>query len=153
MDYCTPDDVAAVIPRQTLIELTQDGVSMAIGQALPEVVNEAVVSEAIRYAVELIDAHLRGRYTLPLTQVPTVLKDLALNLVCHALYRRRPEGDLPDAVKESTRATEKTLVALRDGKLTLGIQATQRDMPEPGEYRVRSRERQFGGRDGLLERY
>ncbi|HGJ5884254.1 gp436 family protein [Arsenophonus sp.] len=153
MDYCTPDDVAAVIPRQTLIELTQDGVSMAIGQALPEVVNETVVSEAIRYAVELIDAHLRGRYTLPLTQVPTVLKDLALNLVCHALYRRRPEGDLPDAVKESYRATEKTLVALRDGKLTLGIQATQKDMPEPGECRVRSRERQFGGRDGLLERY
>lgn len=105
---------------------------MAIGQALPDVVNETVVSEVIRYAVELIDAHLRGRYTLPLTQVPTVLKDLALNLVCHALYRRRPEGDLPDAVKESYRATEKTLVALRDGKLTLGIQATQKDMPEPG---------------------
>lgn len=152
MDYCTPDDVAAVIPRQTLIELTQDGVSMAIGQALPELVNEAVVSEAIRYAVELIDAHLRERYTLTLTQVPTVLKDFALNLVCHALYRRRPEGDLPEAVKESYCATEKTLVALRDGKLTLGIQATQRDMPEPGEC-VRSRERQFGGPDGLLERY
>lgn len=126
---------------------------MAIGQSLPEVVNETVVSEAIRYAVELIDAHLRGRYTLPLTQVPTVLRDLALNLVCHALYRRRPEGDLPEAAKESYRATEKTLVALRDGKLTLGIQATQKDMPEPGEYRVRSRERQFGGPDGLLERY
>nr|MBA2816359.1 DUF2190 domain-containing protein [Candidatus Pantoea persica] len=60
MDYCTPDDVATVIPRQTLIELTQDGMTMAIDQALPDVVNETVVNDAIRYAVELIDTHLRG---------------------------------------------------------------------------------------------
>ncbi|MBL0877920.1 gp436 family protein [Serratia ureilytica] len=153
MAYCTVADVGAVMASRTLIELTNDAVVMNIGEALPATVNEAVIIEAIRYADELIDAHLRGRYRLPLTAVPTVLRDLAVNLVCHWLYRRRPEGDLPEAVKESYRGTEKTLVAIRDGKLTLGVEATQRDMPEPGEMRVRSPGRRFGGPGGLLERY
>ncbi|HHK9555479.1 TPA: DUF1320 domain-containing protein, partial [Enterobacter sichuanensis] len=38
-------------------------------------------------------------------------------------------------------------------KLTLGLQSTQKDVPESGEIRARARRPTFGGRDGLLEKY
>lgn len=153
MAYCTPEDVTKVMSRRTLIELTNDPVERSYAQPLPDTINDTVLDDAIRYADELIDAHLRGRYTLPLTHVPTVLRDLSVNLVCQRLYVRRPQGDLPDVVKEVHRGSLRTLEAIRDNKLTLGVQTTQTDMPESGEFRVRTRRTQFGGRHGLLEKY
>lgn len=107
----------------------------------------------IRYADELIDAHLRGRYILPLAEIPTVLRDIAITLVRYRLYARRPEGDLPDTVKDDHKEALRQLRELRDNRLTLGLPSTQKDVPEPGEFRVRSRPATFGGRDGLLEKY
>lgn len=63
-------------------------------------INEKVLNDAICYANELIDAHLRGgRYVLPLETGPTVLRDMAGNLVTHRLYLRRPERRLPGSDK------------------------------------------------------
>ena len=87
----------------------------------------------------MIDAHLRGRYTLPLAEVPTVLRDIAITLVRYRLYVRRPEGDLPDTVKDDNKEARRQLEAIRDGKLTLGLQSTQKDVPESGEIRARAR--------------
>ena len=56
----------------------------------PAAVKTEVVDGCIRYADELIDAHLRGRYTLPLAEIPTVLRDIAITLVRYRLYTRRP---------------------------------------------------------------
>nr|WP_276569325.1 hypothetical protein [Enterobacter roggenkampii] len=43
---------------------------------------------------------------------------------------------------------------MRDNKLTLGLQSTQKDVPESGEIPGRwARRPTFGGRDGLLEKY
>ncbi|MBN6230454.1 DUF1320 domain-containing protein, partial [Escherichia coli] len=107
----------------------------------------------IRYADELIDAHLRGRYTLPLAEIPTVLRDIAITLVRYRLYTRRPEGAVPDTVKDDHKEARRQLEGLRDNKLTLGLQSTQKDVPESGEIRARARRPTFGGRDGLLEKY
>lgn len=153
MPYCTPGDIERLIQRRTLIELTNDLPDMALSTPLPDTVNVEVVEEAIRYADELIDAYLRARYPLPLLKTPTVVKDFAVNLVCHRLYQRRPDQDLPEVIKDAYKATEKALIAVRSGTLTLGVQETQADQPESGEFRVRGRRRRFGGPDGLLEKY
>lgn len=150
---CTLDDIKKLMSTRTLIELTHDVDDQDIGEPLPDVINETIVNDAIRYAQELIDAYLRGRYTLPLEVVPTVLRDLAVSLVCHRLYIRRPQGNLPDAVKEMYKGSLKTLEAIRDGKLTLGIQQHHSALPEKGEFQVSATPPKFGGKQGLLEKY
>ena len=132
---CTaPADLQEQVPESTLIQLTNEVVDFDT----PATVNVTVVDSCIRYAGELIDAHLRGRYTLPLAEVPTVLRDIAITLVRYRLYVRRPEGDLPDTVKDDNKEARRQLEAIRDGKLTLGLQSTQKDVPESGEIRARA---------------
>lgn len=146
MSYCTPDELEKAIPRQTLIWLSSEDPEA-------QTPDTAVVADALSYADELIDAHLRGRYTLPLQEVPTVVRDIAKTLARHWLYSRRPEGDLPEVVKTSYKATLQTLAAIRDNKLTLGVATTQTDMPESGEFKVSAPRARFGGKGGLLEKY
>lgn len=152
MAYCTLEDIGQLLSQHTLVQLTQDFAGEGLtGSRLPNAINDKVLNDAIRYADELIDAHLRGRYVLPLESVPTVLRDMAVNLVTHRLYLRRPEGQLPEAIKDVYRGSLKMLEALRDGKLTLGIAASGEALPEPGAFHVRARPACLGGPGGLLE--
>ncbi len=144
MRYCSLADLQLAIPPQTLIQLSNDDESAAE-------MNVAVVEEAVRQAEELVDAYLRGRYNLPLSPVPSVVKDATVNLARHWLYARRPEGsELPDAVTRTYKASLHILESIRTGKLTIGV-PTGEAMPEPGEMKVRTRPRRFGS--DLLERY
>ncbi len=147
--YCTLADLLEQVPERTLIQLTNEELDFDS----PATVKAEVVDSCIRYADELIDAHLRGRYTLPLAEIPTVLRDIAITLVRYRLYTRRPEGAVPDTVKDDHKEARRQLEGLRDNKLTLGLQSTQKDVPESGEIRARARRPTFGGRDGLLEKY
>lgn len=135
MRYCTRADLGNAIPELTLIQLSNDDPSA-------EHPNEAVIEDGVRQAEELVDGYLRGRYNLPLDPVPTVLRDAVVYLARHWLYQRRPEGVLPDAVKDSRKDTIKLLESIRDGVVTLGM-PTGLAAPEPGEIRVRSRRQQF----------
>lgn len=144
MRYCSLTDLQLAVPPQTLVWLSNDDTEATA-------VNAAVVEEAVRQAEELIDAHLRGRYNLPLQPVPSIVKDVSVNLARHWLYARRPEGnDLPDAVTRTYKAAMTLLESVRDGKLTLGT-PTGEATPEPGEVKVRARPRRFSS--DLLDRY
>jgi phage gp36-like protein len=143
MRYCTRADITNAIPDMTLIQLSNDDPAAT----LP---NDGVIEDSVRQAEELVDGYLRGRYDLPLDPVPTMLRDAVVYLARHWLYQRRPEGALPDAVKDSRMGTIKLLVSIRDGVVSLGMPSGQA-APEPGEVRVRARRQQFGG--DLWERY
>lgn len=143
MRYCTRADIGNAIPELTLIQLSNDDPAAA----LP---NESVIEDAVRQAEELVDGYLRGRYNLPLDPVPTVLRDAVVYLARHWLYQRRPEGMMPDPVKDSRKDTIKLLESIRDGVVTLGM-PTGQAAPEPGEIRVRARPQQFA--DDLWRRY
>ncbi|MEC5207393.1 phage gp36-like protein [Vogesella perlucida] len=149
MRYCSLADLQLAIPLATLIQLSNDTV-VEYGQPEPTL-NLAVVEEAVRQGEELVDAHLRGRYNLPLDPVPSVVKDATVNLARHWLYARRPEGsELPDAVTRTYKSALQILEAIRDGKLTIGV-PTGAAAPEPGEMKVRARPRRFSS--DLLDRY
>ncbi|EAA7373032.1 DUF1320 domain-containing protein [Salmonella enterica subsp. diarizonae] len=151
--YCTPEDVMKVLPRQQLIELTCDMSGRSVTQALPERPDEAVVNEAIRYASEYADGFLRNRYQVPLARVPTIIRDLVVNLTIERLYLRRPAKDLPESVKRLFSGSLKTLELIRDGRMTPGTLAEQTTLPEPGQTRVKSRPAVLGGPGGWLEKY
>lgn len=143
MRYCTRADIGSAIPEITLIQLSND-------DPAAEQPNENVIGNGVRQAEELVEGYLRGRYNLPLDPMPTVLRDAVVYLARHWLYQRRPEGVLPDAVKDSRKDTIKLLESIRDGVVTLGM-PTGQATPEPGEIRVRSRRQQFD--DHLWEGY
>ncbi|POG06594.1 hypothetical protein BGP82_30350 [Pseudomonas putida] len=135
MRYCNRTDIGNSIPELTLLQLSND-------DPAAEQPNESVIEDGVRQAEELVDGYLRGRYVLPLEPVPTVLRDAVVYLTRHWLYQRRPEGIVPDAVKDSRKDTIKLLESIRDGVVTLGM-PTGLATPEPGEVRVRSRRKQF----------
>ncbi|MDH4869816.1 DUF1320 domain-containing protein [Pseudomonas sp. BN515] len=135
MRYCTRQDIGKAIPELTLVQLSSD-------DPAAELPNESVIEDGVRQAEELVDGYLRGRYVLPLDPVPTVLRDAVVYLTRHWLYQRRPEGAIPDAVKDSRKDTIKLLESIRDGVVTLGMPSGQ-TAPEPGEIRVRARRQQF----------
>ncbi|MDG9783704.1 gp436 family protein [Metapseudomonas otitidis] len=136
MRYCTRQDIGMAIPELTLVQLSND-------DPAAEQPNESVIQDGVRQAEELVDGYLRGRYALPLDPVPTVLRDAVVYLTRHWLYQRRPEGAIPDAVKDSRKDTVKLLESIRDGVVTLGMPSGQA-APEPGEIRVRARRQVFG---------
>jgi len=143
MRYCTRADIGKAIPELTLTQLSNDDPAAM----LP---NEEVIEDGVRQGEELVDGYLRGRYNLPLDPVPTVLRDAVLFLTRYWLYQRRPEGAIPDAVKDSRKDTIKLLESIRDGVVSLGMPSGQAT-PEPGEIKVRSRRQQFS--DELWGRY
>ena len=118
MRYCSRDDIGRAIPELTLVQLSND-------DPAAEQPNDNVIEDAVRQAEELVDGYLRGRYDLPLNPVPTVLRDAVVYLARHWLYQRRPEGALPDAVKDSRKDTIKLLESIRDGVVTLGMPSGQ----------------------------
>lgn len=137
--YCTVDDVLTLVPQHTLYALTQDDAGVTDFDA-------DVVNSAIKYASDKIDAAIRGRYPLPLPQKVDLLKELALDLVRHRLYSRRPDGgDLPDAVKEGKKSAEADLVKIQNGQLSLGIEDTKKAVDEAGPWRIKVPPRRFDG--------
>ncbi|MFG8343239.1 gp436 family protein [Pseudomonas aeruginosa] len=143
MHYCTRADIGKAIPELTLTQLSND-------DPTAELPDESVIEDGVRQAEELVDGYLRGRYDLPLDPVPSVLRDAVVYLTRHWLYQRRPEGAIPEAVKDSRKDTLKLLESIRDGVVTLGM-PTGEAAPEPGKIRARARRQQFS--DDLLERY
>ncbi|EBN1942816.1 hypothetical protein DLP28_24240, partial [Salmonella enterica] len=104
--YCSQADVEKVISRRTLLQLTSDSSAdtpvadddgRVFSRPQASEINADVIEDAIRSACELIDAYLRGRYDVVAVKAssPTVLRDLAVNIVRQKLYERRPEMAVP----------------------------------------------------------
>lgn len=144
MTYATLNDLQLAVPPQTLVWLSNDD-DQAAAISVP------VVEQALEQANELIDAHLRGRYSLPLPNVPAVIRNAAVHLARHWLYARRPEGAaLPDAVTRSYKAAMQLLEAIRDSKISLGMPG-QNAGAEPGSVRMRTKPKRFAATE--LDRY
>lgn len=131
--YINADDLANAMSKAELVQLTND-------ESRATEPNMDVVQAAIHYACDLVDGYLRGRYPLPLQSVPTILPPLCINIARHFLHSRRiNRADFPKVLETSYLATLKTLEQIRDGKIHLGIDVSDKTpQPERGAYRVRS---------------
>ncbi|MDP8080243.1 gp436 family protein [Phocoenobacter skyensis] len=107
-------------------------------------VDEQIINQAIEIASERIDAALRSRYQLPLSEPCTMLETYALNLARHWLYSRRPEMKLPETIKENYNTTIKELDQIANGRLHLGLKQIQGDddlTPDVSEFKVKANKR------------
>lgn len=111
MPYCTQSDIQTKVTAQTLVQLTDDQ-----GTGL---VDSAVVVSAIKTADTLIDTYLRRRYALPLSPVPDILGELAVQLAIYDLYQRRMRGEMPDDVVSNRKNAVRILEHISDGSINL----------------------------------
>lgn len=112
--YITIADLRSHVPERDLRQLTDDE---QMGS-----VNQDRVDEAIGYASELIDGYLRGRYTLPLSTVPELVKKLAVDLAVYRLFSRRV-GLMAEEVEARYRNAVKLLEQVQRGVLSMGIES------------------------------
>lgn len=80
-------------------------------------INDDTLTEAIGLVEGEIDAHLSGRYQLPLATVPELLAGIASDLV---LVRLHVDAAPPPVLEAAKRARE-MLAQIRDGKLETGL--------------------------------
>lgn len=132
MSYINADNMLKAMSRAELTQLTNDDPRAPV----PDM---EVVDEAIRYACDLVDGYLRGRYPLLLQSVPTVLPPLCINIARHFLHSRRiNRADFPKPLETAYNATLKTLEAIRDGKIHIGVDTLDKQaQPEQGAYHAR----------------
>jgi phage gp36-like protein len=128
MPYCTIDDLTNALPQTRIIELTDDE---HLG-----VMDQAAVAQALSDADELIDGYLRGRYSLPLPAAPRLLVRVGVDLTSFNLYSRRLDLDMPEAMQTRYKNAMKLLEQIRDGRISLGLDAEGQAACEPGEYKT-----------------
>lgn len=107
--YCTQADVEAVIGRAALVS--------AAGDPDADTVDAAKVERAIAAAGSRIDAALRARYTLPLPDVPEILRRTAVRLVHAELV---DECSATDLIAQRAEASGKLLDRIAAGRLRIG---------------------------------
>lgn len=124
MTYCTLDDILEKIPRENLIQLTDDE---GIGDISQDRVNAAITE-----AGTVIDGFLTSRYTMPLSSVPPLINHLAVDLAIYSIYSRRFETTMPENMKDRQANAMKLLNQIQHGVVQLGVETPQ---SAPGDYK------------------
>lgn len=116
MAYCTKTDIEKMIPATDVTALTDDeGTGAQVA---------ARVSEAIAQADAEIDSYCGGRYAVPFTSVPDIIKKCSVDIAIYNLYSRRVET-IPDTRSERYRNAIRQLEGIAKGTITIG------EDPEP----------------------
>lgn len=119
------------VPRRVTEQLLKD-VAAAASLAAYTVPEQAAAAEAMTVlqralddARDTIDTHISARYTLPIAPVPAILGRIGCNLARRYLY----DDQVTESIKQAYDDDMKMLVAVRDGKASLGADATTNQQP------------------------
>lgn len=111
MSYTTLADLITRFGKDELVQLSDRQIP------LTGVIVSTVVDRAIADADAEIDAHLGGRYQLPLASVPVVIGRVACNLARYHLYNDNPTDEIRKRYEDGL----KFLRDVRDGKISMGL--------------------------------
>ncbi len=122
----------------------------AIGQMVAQ---DPLASTAVHVALEdaaaEVDSYLEGRYQLPLVPVPRTILRVSCDIACYRLLSLLPNMEVEDARHRYEDAV-KTLQAIRDGRLDLGLPQASAPPSVPTPVLVASSPRLFS-REKLRE--
>ncbi|KAA1165480.1 DUF1320 domain-containing protein [Pseudoalteromonas fuliginea] len=111
MSYASTNDMQKRFGQQDLVLLTEREDSD------PEQINMPILEQALTDASAEINGYLAGRYSLPLTIVPTVLTRLCCDIARYFLGT----DNAPEHITERYQNAIKFLVAVGKGTLSLGV--------------------------------
>jgi len=121
MPYCTLNDIKKLLPEETLIQLTDDEnlkpAAIDPGNAAhAKIIGR--IDEAIATADAEIDGYCAGRYSVPFSPVPPVIKGLSVEIAVYRLYQRRT---VPERTEKSYDKAVARLKDISKGLMTLGV--------------------------------
>jgi phage gp36-like protein len=119
MGYITIQDIEKAIDRGTLQQLTDD---LDTGDVVQE-----IVDEMIETATDEVNLYLREQYTVPLTDVPKLIKQICVTISGYYLYLRR---DLPDKQEKAYTNAVNILKRIQTGQLKLFNQVSTSQGPK-----------------------
>ncbi len=122
MIYATQSDMVAAFGEREVIALSD--------RELAGTIDAAAIASALVDASAEIDGYLAGRYPLPLPTVPAPLVRICCNIARYHLSGADVTETDPTRVryKDAIRVLE----AIRDGKMTLGLDAANTPVPSAG---------------------
>jgi phage gp36-like protein len=112
--YCTVQDIQNHITESELAQLTDDVNFTTIDQDK--------VLESIGWAASVINGYLRSRYSLPLSEVPQLIKDYCVDLALYRLHERRFSLDMPDSLINKRKFVIGELKEIQKGVISLNIE-------------------------------
>lgn len=116
--YCSQTDVERRITTPLLAMLTSE-------TANDTAVNTTIAQYLITMACGTIDSYLGDVYTTPFTTVPTIIKNLAIDLTCVYAFQRKPDNfPMPEAWKNVYTNALKTLQSITEGTIDIGLTMT-----------------------------
>jgi phage gp36-like protein len=123
MSYITPEQLVAEFGEDEMIDLTD--------RATPRThtVDTAVAQRACDRANAEVDSVLMGRYALPLSSVPVLLRYIAQDLAYFYLHLGTP----PEHIKTRYETAHKNLGYIRKGELQLGVDAVGAPVPDESQ--------------------
>lgn len=131
MTYAAQSDLVTRYGFDLLVELTDRG-EEPTGE-----IDAQVVEKAASGAAALIDGHLQGRYKLPLSETPPLLREVAEALTIYKLHRFAPS----DKIGDEHKAALTTLDKIARGIVKLPIAGVEPATKPGNGVRVADRER------------
>ena len=88
-----------------------------------DVINTAIIEQAINDASDVINGYLAGRYELPLVTVPNLLEQFCCDIARYKLGT----NDVPEHVETRNKDAIKFLMSVAKGELSIGVDALGQD--------------------------
>ena len=101
--------------------------------------DEAVVAAAIEAADAEVDGYLAGRYVLPLSSTPVLVKRISEALAIWHLHVTEPDKQ----ISEGHKVAQQQLRDIADGRIVLQVDGVQPDTTTSGQAQVTDRARPF----------
>ena len=109
--YSTLTDIKKLIPEESIIQLTDD-------ENLGEI-NQSRVDEAIAQADAEIDSYCGGKYSVPFTTAPDIVKKISVDIAIYNLYSRKVE-EIPETRAERYKNAIRQLEGISKGIISIG---------------------------------
>lgn len=132
--YAVQQDMVDRFGESELVRIT-DRTSDRSGTTI----DTTVLARALADAHSDIDSYLMGRYSLPLTTVPTRLKTACADLARYKLYHRDPPEHIRRTYEDQVRWLEK----VGEGKLALGLDSSDDPVSPSAEPQIDAPDRVF----------
>ena len=125
MQYFTQLEVQNYVGEENLVNLTDDDDDGAVDAAVFNTIRKNVQEE--------IDGYCEGRYDVPFSQVPRLIKIIAIRLFIAELYKRRTL-ELPESVEQDLTNARRNLEMISKGQIALTASSSNKSSSSKIQY-------------------
>lgn len=120
MDYCSVEDLLGQVPREKLVDLSNDVEPVTDANGDP-VLNMLTIDLAIANAGSEIEGYISARYPVPLSSVPPIIRKLAVDIAVYNLFSRKWSVEEDNNLARRYKNAVALLQRIAEGKVLLGV--------------------------------